>query len=204
MLKLQLQYFGHLMQRADSFEKTLMLGKIEGRKRREQQRMRWLDGITDSMDMGLVDSGNWWWTGRPGVLQFMGLQIVWHDWVTELNWKIWGLPCWLGGKESACQCRGWRFNPWVKLKVFGENEKYVFCFYFKTEGTFWPTQYISFRSWRAEKEMAICSIILAWEISRTEESGWLQSTWSRKSQTWLSDWTTTTKNRKWIKGSTSL
>ena len=53
MLKLKLQYFGHLMRRADSFEKTLMLGKIEGRRRRGQQRMRWLDGITDSMDMGL-------------------------------------------------------------------------------------------------------------------------------------------------------
>ena len=53
MLRLKLQYFGHLMRRADSFEKTLMLGKIEGRRRRGQQRMRWLDGITDSMDMGL-------------------------------------------------------------------------------------------------------------------------------------------------------
>ena len=53
MLKLKLQYFGHLMRRADSFEKTLMLGKIEGRRRRGQQRMRWLDDITDSMDMGL-------------------------------------------------------------------------------------------------------------------------------------------------------
>ena len=52
MLKLKLQYFGHLMGRADSFEKTLMLGKIEGRNRRGQQRMRWLDGITDSMDLG--------------------------------------------------------------------------------------------------------------------------------------------------------
>ena len=53
ILKLKLQYFGHLMRRADSFEKTLMLGKIEGRKRRGQQRMRWLDGITNTMDMGL-------------------------------------------------------------------------------------------------------------------------------------------------------
>ena len=53
MLKLKLQYFGHLMRRADSFEKTLMLGKIEGRRRRGQQRMRWLDGITDSMEMNL-------------------------------------------------------------------------------------------------------------------------------------------------------
>ena len=53
MLKLKLQYFGHLMQTADSFEKTLMLGKIEGRRRKEQQRMTWLDGITDSMDMSL-------------------------------------------------------------------------------------------------------------------------------------------------------
>ena len=60
MLKLKLQYFGHLMQRADWLEKTLMLGKIKGRRRRGQQRMRWLDGITDSMDMGWVNSGSWW------------------------------------------------------------------------------------------------------------------------------------------------
>ena len=58
MVKLKLQYFGHLMQRADSFEKTQMLGKIEGIRRRGRQRMRWLDGITDSMDMGWVDSGS--------------------------------------------------------------------------------------------------------------------------------------------------
>ena len=58
-LMLKLEYFGHLMQRTGSLEKTLMLGKIEGRKRRKQQRMRWLDGITESMDMGLGDSGSW-------------------------------------------------------------------------------------------------------------------------------------------------
>ena len=79
MLKLKLQYFGHLMRRVDSLEKTLMLGGIGGRRRRGQQRVRWLDGITDSMDMSL------WWTGRSGVLRFMALQRVGHDWVTELN-----------------------------------------------------------------------------------------------------------------------
>ena len=86
MLKLKLQYFGHLMRRTDLFEKTLMLGKIEGRRRRGWQRMRWLDGITDCMDMSLGGLGSWWRTGRPGVLRFMGLQRVGHDWVTELNW----------------------------------------------------------------------------------------------------------------------
>ena len=79
MLKLKLQYFGYLMWKADSFEKTLMLGKTDGRRRRGRQTMRWLDGITDSMDMGLVDSGSWWWTGRPGILQFMGSQRVGHN-----------------------------------------------------------------------------------------------------------------------------
>ena len=85
MLKLKRQYFGHLMWRVDSLEKTLMLGGIGGRRRRGQHRMRWLDGITNSMDMNLVNSGSRWWTGRPGVLQFMGLQRVGHDWATELN-----------------------------------------------------------------------------------------------------------------------
>ena len=88
MLKLKFQYFGHLMWRADSSEKTLMLGKIEGRRRRGQQRMRWLDGITDSMDMGLLGLRELGWTGRPGVLQFTGLQRVRHDWATELNQLI--------------------------------------------------------------------------------------------------------------------
>ena len=68
MLKLKLQYFGHLMRRADSFEKTLTLGKIEGRKRRGRQRMRWFNDITNSMDMSLAGSGSWWWTEKPGVL----------------------------------------------------------------------------------------------------------------------------------------
>ena len=73
------QYFGHLMQRADSFEKTLMLGRIEGKRRRGRQRMRWLDGITNTMDMSLSKLWSWWWTGKCGVLQSMGSQRFRHD-----------------------------------------------------------------------------------------------------------------------------
>ena len=86
-LKLKLPYFSHLMRSADS-EKTLMLGKIEGRRRREQQRMRWLDGINNSMDMSLSKLRSWWWTGKPGVLQSTGSQRFGHDWLTEQqSWR---------------------------------------------------------------------------------------------------------------------
>ena len=83
MLKLKLQYFGHLMWRTDSLEKTLMLGKIEGRRRRGSQRTRRLDGMTDSRDMSLSKLQEMVKDRKPGMLLCMGLQRVRHNWVTE-------------------------------------------------------------------------------------------------------------------------
>ena len=94
MLKLKLQYFGHLMWRTDSFEKTLMLGKIKGRKRRDDR--GWDGWMASSTRCTWVWVNSrcwrwcWWWSGRPGLLQSMGTQRVGHDWVTELNY--WNKP----------------------------------------------------------------------------------------------------------------
>ena len=86
MLKLKLQYFGYLVWRTNSFEKTLIWGKTEGRRRRGQQSMRWLDGITTGWTWVGTSLRSWWWTGKPVVLQSMGSQRFWPNWMTELNW----------------------------------------------------------------------------------------------------------------------
>ena len=85
-LMLKLQYFGHLMQRANSLEKSLMLGKIEARRRRGQQRTRWLDGITDSMDMSLSKVWDMVKDRKPGIVKSMGSQRVGHDLATKQQW----------------------------------------------------------------------------------------------------------------------
>jgi len=107
MLKLKLQYFGHLMRRVDSLEKTLMLGGIGGRRRRRQQRMRWLDGWMASLTRWMwvwVNCGSWWWTGKPGVLRFMGSQRVGHDWATDLIWSDSNIRKTLRLIDEFCQC----------------------------------------------------------------------------------------------------
>ena len=90
MLKLKLQYFGHLMWRTDSLEKTLLLGGIgAGGEGDDRGWDRWMASPT-RWTWVWVNSGSWRWTGRPGVLRFMGLQRVGHDWATELNWmSVW-------------------------------------------------------------------------------------------------------------------
>ena len=88
MLTLKLQYFGHLMRRVDSLEKTLMLGGIGGRREGDDRGWDgWMASPTQWTQVW-VNSGSWWWTGRPSVLLFMGLQRVRHDWETELNWIL--------------------------------------------------------------------------------------------------------------------
>ena len=134
MLKLKLQYFGHLMQRADSFEKTLMLRKIEGRKRRAE---RGWDGWMASLTRWIwvwMDSGSWWWTGRPGVLQFMGSQRVGHDWATEPNWVSKLLNVFGSEANPSILLRPWSCILPIKLLCphwISHSSKFCICLYYR-------------------------------------------------------------------------
>ena len=129
--KAETPILGHLMQRVDSLEKTLMLGGIGGRRRRRQQRMRWLMVSLTRWTWVWVNSGSYWWTGRPGVLRFMGLQRVGHDWATELNWRNLKLYRWLlhissrhhRSKEIHSLFLGTRYNPLQHFSTLSESSR---------------------------------------------------------------------------------
>ena len=129
ILKLKLQYFGHLMQRADSLKKTLMLGKIEAWKRRGDRGWNgWMASPTQCTWV-LISSGSWCWTGRPGVLQSMGSQRVRHVWATKLNWP----KLWLSWWRIPLQCGRPGFGAWVR-KILWRRERLP-------TPVFWPRKF---------------------------------------------------------------
>ena len=172
--ELKLKYFGHLMRRTDLLEKTLMLGKIEGWRRRGQQRMRCLDGITNSMAWVWVNSWSWWQTRKPGVLQSMQSQVVGHDWATELNvvFSVIVFAIYLYQHNSL---------QWLILVFCSSNGEEFVC----NER---DLSLVLGQEDSLDKGMATHSSILAWRITWTEEPRVLQSMVSQSVQ--LTEWLT--------------
>ena len=211
MLKLKLQYFGHLMRRADSLEKTLMMGKTEGRRRRGQQRMRWLDGITDSMDMRLnklwemVEVREAWHTAVHWISKSLTGLSKW----TELNWSLHlGLQGTMWGVKQVqdledLRCYSARVFPrhYIAFPVsasWSVERKMILIFHLFQDS--WKLL-VAASLWMAEKAMAPHSSTLAWKIPWTEEPGRLQSMGSlRVGHVWatsLSLFTFTHWRRQW-------
>ena len=119
ILKLRLQYFGYLMQRADLLEKTVMLEKTEGRRTRGWQRMSWLDGSINSMDVSLSNSRTWWWTGKPGVMWAMVSQSLTQqsNWTPTMDKKIIPERCATKQEGEKKQTRKPPTNPITYLKM---------------------------------------------------------------------------------------
>ena len=173
MLELKLQYFGHLMRRTDSLEKTLILGKNESRRRRGWQRMRQPDGITDSMDMSLsklqelvTDRDD----GQPGVLESIGSQRVRHNWATELNWLI----------DEKMKAQGSQRTSQT-YRICTQRHQVLTPFYYSTVALKWQVCVIILSQNLGEaKALATHSSVLAWRIPGTTEPGGLPSLGSHR------------------------
>ena len=159
MLKLKLRYFAHLRRKADSLEKTPMLGKIKGRRRRGHQRMRWLDGTTDSMDLNLANFGSWWGTGRPGVLQSVWLQRVRHT--GQLN------------NEKPLTVNFWIQENYLNAKIMDFFLSCAISF----QGSVNASLLLSFASWKRSREITFTLENCILDILKTVKCWLYQEPW---------------------------